>query len=410
MLLCFAALVVAARWPIGMALVASAWAGAAFNGHLLPLRHLVEGAFAYLDPIMVIATATVFVRFLGDGGALSSIGAGLEAAFGKRPALLLPLVTLLVMFPGMITGSSSAAVLSTGGMGAAILIGVGLSRPRAAALVAMAGVLGQVAPPVNIPAMIIGAGLDLPYVGFAAPLAMAAFPVALASAYWLGWPLLRGARSAGGGSLASSLPLWRALLPIAAATLLMTAPAVARGAVPDPGLPLVFLAAAAVTALVLPRFGLLRSATAAVQAILPVLGILVGVGGFIQVMTLVGGRGWMVAAIMGVPAWAAFGAAAISLPLFGAVSAYGSASVVGVPFLLAFIGRNEIVTTSALSLLASLGDLMLPVALAATLAAGVAGVENRYEVLRRCAVPTVAALLWATAMLVLAPLLGRVLT
>jgi len=36
----------------------------------------------------------------------------------------------------------------------------------------------------------------------------------------------------------------------------------------------------------------------------------------------------------------------VSMPLFGAVSAFGSASVLGVPFLLASIGRDEVVTTA----------------------------------------------------------------
>ncbi len=95
------------------------------------------------------------------------------------------------------------------------------------------------------------------------------------------------------------------------------------------------------------------------------------------------------------------------MPLFGAVSAFGSASVLGVPFLLALLGRNEVVTTAALSLLAGLGDLMLPAALAATLAARVAGVEDRMLVLRRCVVPALAAMAAAVAVLWFAPAIGR---
>ncbi len=97
---------------------------------------------------------------------------------------------LIVMFPGMITGSSTASVLTTGTMAGSILVGLGLSRERAAAVVAMGGVLGMIAPPINIPAMIIGTGIDLPYVGFGAPLALASFPLALALVYALGWPVL----------------------------------------------------------------------------------------------------------------------------------------------------------------------------------------------------------------------------
>ena len=55
----------------------------------------------------------------------------------------------------------------------------------------MGSILGMVAPPVNIPAMLIGGGIDLPFVGFAAPLAVLRVSRWRSSlAYGLGWPLL----------------------------------------------------------------------------------------------------------------------------------------------------------------------------------------------------------------------------
>ena len=47
---------------------------------------------------------------------------------------------------------------------------------------------------------------------------------------------------------------------------------------------------------------------------------------------------------------------ALAIPAFGAVSAFGSSSVLGVPFLLADRFTNEIVAASGLTLLAGLGD------------------------------------------------------
>jgi hypothetical protein len=209
------------------------------------------------------------------------------------------------------------------------------------------------------------------------------------------------------GDGGAALPLWRALAPAVVAAALMTAPRLWPLAIPDPGLPVVFLASAAVAVLCSPRFPIARTLTVAMDEALPVLGILIGVGAFIQVMTLTGGRGWLVAQMLGAPSWALVVAAAVSLPLFGAISAFGSASVLGVPFLLAFLGRNEVVTTAALSLLASLGDLMLPAAIAATLAARVAGVDDRRLVLRLCVVPALLAIATAVAALLFAPALGR---
>ncbi len=277
MLATFGLLAVFGRWPIGLALLIAAWAGAAANGAYLPLRHLVEGAFSYLDPILVIATAMIFMRILADGGALRALDTAVERRFGGRPLVLLPLLMLIIMFPGMITGSSTASVLTTGAMVASTLCGLGLPPARAAAIIAMGGVLG----------------------------------------------------------------------------------------------------------------------------------ILCGVGAFIQVMTLTGGRGWLVSLITAAPPRAVFAAAGTSIPLFGAVSAFGSASVLGVPFLLSLLGRNEIMTTAALSLLTALGDLMLPAALAATLAAQAAGEPDRMRVLRLCVAPAILTMAVAILILFFAPVLGR---
>ena len=427
MLATFGLLLLRGRWPLGIALVTAAWAGAAVNGDVLPLRHLVEGASSYLDAILVIATAMMFMRALADAGALAAIAWTVRRRFGHTPSILLPLVMLIVMFPGMMTGSSTASVLTTGAMASSVLGGLGLAPARAAAFVAMGGVLGMVAPPINIPAMIIGGGIDLPYVGFAAPLALGAFPLAAVLAYALGAPLFRRARvtasapavgsePAGAAARRSEVesvagdeppePLWRAAVPIAALAVMMLAPATWPRRVPDPGLPAIFVTSVLVVWATRPKLRLADSLTRATKEALPVLGILAGVGAFIQVMTLTGARGWLVSRMLAAPPWAVVPAAALGMPLFGAVSAFGSASVLGVPFLLASIGRNEIVTAAALSMLAGVGDLMLPASLAATLAARAAGLQDRRPVLRLCLLPGIALVLVAVAMLVTAPLLG----
>ncbi len=410
----FALLAAVVRWPIGVALLLAAWLGAAVNGDFLPIRHLVEGGFSYLDPILVIATAMIFMQVLADGGALLAVGRTVERRLGTRPLLLVPILMLIVMFPGMITGSSTASVLTTGALTASILTGLGLARERAAAMIAMGGVLGMVAPPINIPAMIIGGGIDLPYAGFGGPLALASFPLALVLSYGLAWPVLRRRDRKDPGlpppAGANDARLWRALAILLVLATLMLGPRVAPGRFPDIGLPLTFVLMSALGVALLRRFPLIAALDRATHEALPVLGILVGVGAFIQVMTLTGARGWLVGLMVGAPSWAVVAAAAVSLPLFGAVSAFGSASVLGVPFLLVLIGGNEVVTTAALSLLTALGDLMLPAALAVTLAAQAAGVADRRRVLRLCMIPALLAVAVAVAMLLLAPAIGQALS
>ncbi len=130
---------------------------------------------------------------------------------------------------------------------------------------------------------------------------------------------------------------------------------------------------------------------------------------FIQVMTLTGVRGFVVVSALAIPAWLLYFSIATSLPLFGAVSAFGSASVLGVPFLLALLGRNEIIVASALSLISGLGDLMPPTALAGIFAAQVVGEKNYFKVLKYCLVPGLLTAAWGIAVIYGAKALAGIL-
>jgi len=139
------------------------------------------------------------------------------------------------------------------------------------------------------------------------------------------------------------------------------------------------------------------------------MGILVGVGMFIQVMTLTGVRGYIVINCLSLPAYLLYLGIAISMPLFGAVSAYGSASVLGVPFALALLESDPIITVSALSQLAALGDLMPPTALAGIFAAQVVGEKNYFKVLRYCILPGIITAIWCIIIIALANTIAGIL-
>ena len=157
------------KLPIGVALIVGSLVGALVGGALFPplelLRHMVEGMFAYLDPILIIATATIFMYVIERNGLLGALARWLVRSFASVPILLLAAVTFVIMFPGMLTGSSTAAVLTTGALMAPVLRCLGIPRAQTGAIIALSALFGMAAPPVNIPALIIGAGIDLPYVG-----------------------------------------------------------------------------------------------------------------------------------------------------------------------------------------------------------------------------------------------------
>ena len=102
-----------AKLPVGVALAVGSLAGAVAGGVLFPLdelvRHLVEGMFGYLDPSLTIASATLFMFVMQDNGSLGGLVRGILRTFHRHPVALLAGVALLIMLPGALTGSSTAA-------------------------------------------------------------------------------------------------------------------------------------------------------------------------------------------------------------------------------------------------------------------------------------------------------------
>ncbi len=379
----------ALKLPVAISLVVAAVLGAAVGGEGFPLRQLVEGTLGYLDTLLIIATAMIFMRMIQATGLLDTIAHHLITAFERRPATLLVLMMLFAMSAGMITGSSTAAVLTTGAIVAPAFMALGISKNRTGGIIAMAGILGMIAPPVNIPVMIIGGGVDMPYIGFALPLLILTVPLAVFIVLFLG---LKSARAAtiDRGSLPPSFHAqfgWRLYLPLVLLIVLIVLERSWPQGMPSLGMPLVFTICAVVAPFTGRKMRPLIVAREAVAAALPVMAILAGVGMFLQIMALTGGRGFVVSMLVGLPVAWLYVSIGVSMPLFGAVSAYGSASILGVPFVLALLGRNEILVASALSLVAAMGDLMPPTALAGLFAAKVVDQPNYTKVLRHCLIP-----------------------
>lgn len=413
MVAAFAFFSMALRLPIGISLALSALGGALIGGHGIALRHLVEGSFGYFDTILIIASAMVFMKVLEASGILDTITAVLLRTFYRHKLPLLLTVMFIVMFPGMITGSSTAAVLSTGALVAPVLMKMGLPRVKAAALIAMAAILGMIAPPVNILVMIMGGGVDMPYVGLTLPLLIIVLPLALIMALVIGYRDIRILDSEEmkrilPESLAGTYGL-RLFFPLFLVLFLMAGQNIFIRYVPDIGIPAIFLLGSLAGIFCGRRFNFFKATLAAAKESMPILAILVGVGMFIQIMTLTGGRGWVVMSFLSLPAVFLYLGIGTSMPLFGAVSAYGSASILGVPFILALINKNAIITSAALSAVAGLGDLMPPTALAGIFAAQVVGEPNYFKVLKHCIFPGLIQLAMGIGVLLLASAIDKII-
>ncbi len=411
MLIVFAGGVFWLKLPSGVAMAAASFIGALVGGHGIPVRHLIEGTFGYLDAVLIISTAMIFMKVVEATGALGTISYGMIKSLYRSPSLLMILVAFFVMFPGMLTGLSSACILTTGALVAPALIGMGMPAVSVGAFIAVMAVLGMIAPPINIPVMIIGGGVDMPYVGFEKPLIFLTFPLAIVTALYYRFRFIKKIDV---NEVLGKLPQSvydkhgiKLFIPIFIVVGLMIGVRFAPDGIPDFGIPLIFMIGAVVGLKTGEKVDAVKVSRSAIRESLPVLGILVGVGMFVQVMTLTGVRGYLALSALQLPPELLYPGIALIMPAMG--SAYAASSVIGVPILFVFLGRNEIVVTSALSLIAGLGDLMPPPSLLCVFAAQILGIKNHFTILRAAVIPIIIALLFSILTIVYAADIGSFL-
>jgi len=388
MLATFAVSVFVLKMAAGVSLMLSAIVGTLVGGHVIPIRHLVEGGFGFLEAILIISTAMIFMRVMDATGALKGISNGILRLFYKKPTLLVIIITFFVMFPGMLTGLSSTCILTTGVLAAPILLRVGMPKIAVGGLIAMAAVFGEVAPPISIPVMIIGGGVDMPYIGFGWPLLIASFPIAIIiSLYFRYRYLTRYNIDEVKDMLESSKEekpgLW-VYLPLFFVILYMIGEIRFHRFLPHLGVPLIFMIGAIMGLFTRKNVHFITVSREALRSAMPVMAILVGVGMFLQSMALTGVRGYLAVVALNLPEGLRYFAATI-MPFMG--SAYGSASVIGVPLVYVFIGKSAIVVTSALVLMAALGDLMPPPALLCAYSSQIINEKNHFKILKVCLIP-----------------------
>jgi TRAP-type C4-dicarboxylate transport system permease large subunit len=404
MLSAFVAGVFIFKIPSGAALALAAVVGALAGGYGIPVRHLVEGSFGFIDPLLIIATAMIFMKVIEANGALGTISYAMIRNLYRYPTLLMILVAFFVMFPGMLTGLSSASILTSGALVAPALVGMGIPVTAVGAMIAISAVFGEIAPPINIPVMIIGGGVDMPYVGFEGPLLLLTVPLAIITAVYY---RIRYVRKIDIDVILAKLPpsVYEKhgillFLPLIVVIGLMTGMRIAPDLIPDIGIPFIFIIGAVIGLFTGEKIKPVTTARNAIMGALPVLAILVGVGMFVQIMTLTGVRGFIAISALKIPTEVLYLGIALIMPAMG--SAYAAASVIGVPLVFLFLGRDEIVVTSGLSMLAAIGDMMPPPSLLCVFAAQLLGIKNHFQVLKEAIFPIILSLLAATMMIVFA--------
>ena len=401
LLFCLVSLIVLMRvahlpFPIALAFTA-AFTGVA--GTLeFPFRHLVEGGFGYFNLILALFAGSWFGQAMVHSGQVEGFAAGLLRISNGRPSVILAVIAALLYTAGMFTGLAGVAVLVVGVFAVPVLRRIGLATQDAAAFIALEATCGMIAPPVNVPAMMIADGVNMPFENFNRTLLLVSVPVAVFTVLWFvrrcvprlppaaEQSSLRGG-IVGSAPLAVMLGFWLAL---------RTFPQ----QVYDPGVPLVLVVVGLAAIPLLGIRGFSSSLDKAFSGVPVYLAAaLIAVGMLVQIMALTGIRGWVVIQTMvsDLP-WLYF--LAFSLPILGGLfTSAGTANILGVPFAFAFIQQDMIINVSALSSLAAIAEFMPPTAVGAALAGYVTG-EGRLVAIIRAALPALL-LLIAISMLLL---------
>ena len=379
-----------AKLSVELSMFASALAGGLAGAFLKtpPIadlgRHLVEGSFTYLDVILVFFTATLFMTIVNESGGVVYVVRATLRVFGKKRALVLLVLMVIVLIPGALTGAGSVSLLVVGAPVAMALGRLGVPRKKVAAILFIVAGLSAAAPPVNIWAMILCAGTAIPYVGFEFTLGIPVLILGAFTVLVLGWKKDPGA-AAGPAELPEppkGMTWWRVLMPFAVFFGLVIAYRAWPFATPIFGLSLEFAVAGAAALLLSPKkIPFLTLARDTAKRLLPLLATMVVVGMLQQIMTVTGVRGLLSFAVISTPLVLLFFLLPVIMPFSEGILTYGGAAIIGIPLIwfLDSIGFHATVVIAGLSLLWPLGDGLPPTALIGRLSNMVSGYDGSYK-------------------------------
>lgn len=388
--------------PMAALLIISGAVGAAVGQFGFPLRHFVEGSQLFLMLMLTVATGMLFMSVLKENGALDLLTRDIVKVFYKSPTLLLIFLMFLIMLPAMLSGSAPASVLSTGVLVAPILLKLHIPKIETASIIAMGSLYGMIAPPINVPAMLIGTGVYMPYEGFAVPLLVLTVPLSIFSVLYLG---RRFITTIDRDDILEGIPLDREVkegIIIHTPLIFVIAFMLLKSYFPqiDTGTPLVFFAGTLIALFTGKRINFLRTAKKSMTGAVEIMALFAAVGVLIQVMAMTGARGLMVIAALSLSGILLYAAIAVISPVVGGLlMPFGAAGVLGIPLVMAFSNQDAIWITSALTLLLGIGALLPPTAVSGLFAAQVLKVDKYSDILKRCVLPAVLSLIAGTAVL-----------
>ena len=370
-----------------ISMVITAVVGALVAGFGFPVRLLIEGTLTYLDLALLFITASLFMNFYSEIGATNALIRGMVKTFYDKKWLMLFLLAFVMLVPGAFTGAGSVSILVVGGLVATVLEFMGFPPERRAAFVFITAILSAAAPPINLWAMLMAAGANMPYVGFNKILFIPVVLTTIFAVFFFG----RGTKARPKSEVLANLPaaakgmnLLRLSLPFALLLLLIFMAQYQPFVMPVIGLPLTFLLCALLVILLDPERRSLKRwwvvTTNTIETVFPLVATLTSVGVLVNIMALTGVRGLIAINFVTLPIVWIYVTALLFCPLAQGSLSYGSAVILGVPIIFRFnsVGVNVTVVAAALSLMFPLGDCLPPSRIVGRLSIEKVGYKGSY--------------------------------
>jgi TRAP-type C4-dicarboxylate transport system permease large subunit len=397
--------VLSARVAVPVSMLVATLVAGLIGGVGVPLYRAFEGTFGFFYFAVVFVSGMILVRAMAAIGFNESVKEFLVSRVRYRAPIFIVLM-LLLMLPGMLTGLGVVGIAGVGSLTILLLTEMGMSKSWAAVFCLVGAILGMVAPPVNLPIMIIGVTIIMPFRGFTEILLLMTFPLAILLALIIGFRYttreaveeMRRREKDRTANPSPGLPaqggragtrLWVVSLPLIVVIVLM----ILERTLPDYttlSVPLVLMIGALTT---VPMIGFKRFFHVAADALkgqtLTIVSILLIAGFQAEILSLVGVRGLEGAFFFGmIPRWL-FYAFLFALPWLGGYSsALGLALFLGYPFVLALLPKSAIVTSAAFSLVLCVSEIFPPTALSGNLVHSLVGPEVPYrKILARACLP-----------------------
>jgi len=410
--LCYTVAPLKKRLSDGMILIVAGVVATLVDGWGFAMRQWVEGSFYFLPLILTIVSGMVMVNIFKENGMLGTLTQTLIRRFYKYPGILLSFLMLIMMFPGMVTGSAPAVVLTTGVMIAPILMKMGIPRISVAAILAMAAIAGQQAPPVNVPIMIICTSVFMPYEGFMAPLALLNFPLGIFSILYIGrkYVSVENLKAIAEEPLDPNIQpnSFKLYSPVLLLAILLSGPRLVSGW-PDVATALPFLIVSIVALFTGKRVDFFSSSKTTFGTGMHTIVLFTGIGVLIQSMALTGVRGLIATITVSLPRYILFPAfTVVGILLPGVLVPFGTAAVLGPPYILALQDLNSIIVSCGAALIMGIGCLVPPTGIGGVFAMRTLGEEKYWPILKKCLVPALVALILGLLFMIFANEIGQI--